>query len=122
LDYAECVFVFVGRVAAALAGFAIAGLALFSAVWVLVAAGYAAQWPASHSSCHECPGSWGELADRAVFALTFASTDAVVFAAGVALIGYGTERRWPRWRTLRRITLGSVLGTAGLMTLALVSS
>jgi hypothetical protein len=116
------VFVFVGRVAAALAGFAIAGLALFSAVWVLIAAGYAAQWPASPNACYECPRSWGELGDRAVFALTFASTDALVFAVGVALMSYGTERRWPRWRTLRRIALGSVFGTAGLMTVALVSS
>jgi hypothetical protein len=115
------VFVFVGRVSAGLAGIAIGGLALFSAVWVLIAAGYAAQWPSRHA-CSECPKSWGEFADRAVFALTFASADALVFVGAVALLGYATERKWPRWRTLRWVPVGATLGTAGLMALAIVSS
>jgi len=114
------VFVLVGRASAALAGIAIAGLSLFLAVWVLIAASLAAQWPGR--ACCGRPDSWGELGDRTFFALTFASTDALIFAAGVALLGYATERRWPSWRTLRWVPIGAVVGTVALMLTALLSS
>jgi hypothetical protein len=120
LDYADRVFVFVGRATAALAGIAITGLSLFGAVWFLIAASLAAQWPGK--ACCGRPESWGDLGHQTFVVLTMASTDAIVFAAGVALLGYATERRWPRWRTLRWFPLGTVAGTAALMALAVVSS
>jgi hypothetical protein len=114
------VIVFAGRVSAALAGIAIAGLSLFGAVWVLITASLAAQWPGRR--CCGRPETWGELADRTFATLTFASTDALIFAVGVALLSYASERRWPRWRTLRWIPVVAVVGTALLMAVAVASS
>jgi hypothetical protein len=114
-------FVLVGRLAAGLAGIVIAGLSLFVATWVLIAAGFTAHWPGT-SDDWGGPATWGELAHEAFWTLTFASTDALVFAGAIALLGYATERRWPPWRTLRRVPLLAVFGTAGLMLLAIVSS
>jgi len=100
------VIVFVGRVSAMLAGIAIVGFSFFGAIWVLFAASFIVQRPG--------------LGD-AFIVLTMASTDALIFAAGVALLGYASERRWPRWRSLRWLPVLAVAGLATLMAASLAT-
>ena len=98
--------VFVGRVSAVLAGIAIVGLSFLGAVWVLFAASFVLQRP---------------VLDDLFIVLTLASTDALVFAVGVALLGYGAERRWPRWRSLRWLPVLAVAGLSVLMVTTLAT-
>jgi hypothetical protein len=94
------VIVFVGRVSAMLAGIAIVGLSFFGAVWVLFAASFVVERP---------------VLDDILLVLTMASTDALIFAGGVALLGYASERRWPRWSSLRWLPILAAAGLAALM-------
>ncbi len=83
-----------------LAGIAIVGLSFFGAVWVLFAASFVVQRP---------------VLDDLFIVLTLASTDALIFAGGVALLGYASERRWPRWRSLRWLPILAAGGLALMM-------
>lgn len=106
-EYADRVIVFAGRVWAALVGTAVVGLSFLGAVWVLFAAAMVAQRPRF---------------DDVSIVLTLASTDALIFAAGIALLGYAAERRWPRWRSLRWLPVLAVAGLSALMAATFVTS
>jgi len=100
------VIVLAGRVMAMLAGIAIVGLSFFGAVFVLFVATFSLERP---------------RLDETFFVLTMASTDALIFAGGIALLSYASERRWPRWSSLRWLPILAAAGLAALMGATLLS-
>lgn len=111
------------RLLAGLAGVALLLVALWGALWVMLAVGISAQAPdpfvIDGDPCCGHPDTWGEVTEGAAWSLGLALIDALLAAVAVALVGWAAGRRRPRAKRLALLP-GVALVATGLVLAGLV--
>lgn len=111
------------RLLAGLAGGAILLVALWGALWVMLAVGISAQAPdpfvIDGDPCCGHPDTWGEVAEGAAWSLGLALLDALLVCVAVTLVAWAATRRRPRLKRLALLPGGALLVT-GLVLASLI--
>jgi hypothetical protein len=104
------------RVVAFISSLVVLAAAAWGALFVFLAADYAAKAPDPSVSdgdpCCGTPDTWGEVLEGTAGSLLFAVMDGVIVALGISLLSWGIRNRRPRWRRLALVPSACVCAVA----------